>query len=427
MNTSRSRPALARAVAALRVFLSSLRFMSFVSRSEKAEQEARRQIQQSGLFDAQWYRTNYAAVLGDGEPLDHYLQKGWRLGLWPGPHFDAPRYLKMHTDVDAAGVEPLQHFISHGVHEGRQGVIFDDDASDAETALLAKVRALVRPRGEKAAPLSATNDFVDAGLLEIIGPLSPGREVVEIGYQGRASLERAVQALLHGARGARIATPDPPQGLIEDLRRVACEMGAKGLVTRYLERIDASNAQGSWQPFWTEPTSRQWPLEAHFYERDLKNKVGPLDLLICPSGVSTAFEVLKVLGRLAYLSDDLVLFGLPVIEPFEIKIDGRAIAFRDQDIWFTGDMDASQAEAMANYWAKRNRPLAQFEGPTDRAASTRTAAIGAAEVQWWFVGALGLAKLLDLAGLDLIEATRLPDDHTAAVLARTRRSPEARA
>src|SRR5262245_51649522 len=74
----------------------------------------RREIEQSGLFDAAWYRARVPEAATSGlDALDHYLQVGGRAGRSPGPHFDSAWYLERYNDVAAAQLDPLLHFIRY--------------------------------------------------------------------------------------------------------------------------------------------------------------------------------------------------------------------------------------------------------------------------------------------------------------------------
>jgi hypothetical protein len=67
------------------------------------------------LFDARWYLEHNPDVQAAGtEPLLHYLEHGWKQGRSPHPLFDTKWYLDHNPDVQAAGVEPLGHYIEYG-------------------------------------------------------------------------------------------------------------------------------------------------------------------------------------------------------------------------------------------------------------------------------------------------------------------------
>ena len=71
------------------------------------------------LFIPGFYLSQRPPV-GPGEsPFRQYLIDGWRMGFKPHPAFDPAYYLAMNTDVAAAGVEPLTHYVQFGQMEDR--------------------------------------------------------------------------------------------------------------------------------------------------------------------------------------------------------------------------------------------------------------------------------------------------------------------
>ena len=52
-------------------------------------------------------------------PLDHYNLHGWHEGRDPSVAFDTTAYLAAYPDVQAAGVNPLVHYLRFGDDEGR--------------------------------------------------------------------------------------------------------------------------------------------------------------------------------------------------------------------------------------------------------------------------------------------------------------------
>ena len=77
-------------------------------------------LEQSSLFDRDWYLEAYPDVAASGiDPVRHYLDNGWREGRDPGPGFSTTAYLKAHADVAAHGTNPLLHYIEYGHSEGR--------------------------------------------------------------------------------------------------------------------------------------------------------------------------------------------------------------------------------------------------------------------------------------------------------------------
>jgi hypothetical protein len=93
-------------------------------RPDRKKEKIRRQaevLNQSGLFDQQWYLSRYSDVAAAGvDPTEHYLQFGAAEGRNPSAKFDTVYYLQSNPDVAAAGVNPLLHYIQFGISEGRQ-------------------------------------------------------------------------------------------------------------------------------------------------------------------------------------------------------------------------------------------------------------------------------------------------------------------
>ena len=52
-------------------------------------------------------------------PLQHYISYGADEGRDPSANFDTDNYLLVNTDVAAAHVNPLVHFLDYGIYEGR--------------------------------------------------------------------------------------------------------------------------------------------------------------------------------------------------------------------------------------------------------------------------------------------------------------------
>ena len=78
-------------------------------------------IRTSGLFDGEWYLTEYPEVQALGmDPIEHFLWLGARLGRNPGPKFDTRLYLNLNEDVAQAGLNPLLHYVRWGKNERRR-------------------------------------------------------------------------------------------------------------------------------------------------------------------------------------------------------------------------------------------------------------------------------------------------------------------
>ena len=80
--------------------------------------EERQALEQA--FDPEFYLVGNPDVLASGmDPLDHYLQYGWKEGRDPTPFFSTTFYLATYSDVSASGVNPFWHFVTAGKAEGR--------------------------------------------------------------------------------------------------------------------------------------------------------------------------------------------------------------------------------------------------------------------------------------------------------------------
>lgn len=54
-----------------------------------------------------------------GDPVEHYNRNGWMEGRDPNQWFCTKEYLRLHRDVDLAGINPLWHYVTTGRAEGR--------------------------------------------------------------------------------------------------------------------------------------------------------------------------------------------------------------------------------------------------------------------------------------------------------------------
>lgn len=78
-------------------------------------------LARKGLFATDWYLRRYPDVAAAGlDPLAHFLSSGLAQGRDPHPLFDTTFYATAYADVRAAGTSPLQHFLTSGGGENRQ-------------------------------------------------------------------------------------------------------------------------------------------------------------------------------------------------------------------------------------------------------------------------------------------------------------------
>lgn len=82
------------------------------------DRDERRVIEQSELFDQEWYRRTYLQHVQE-HPVRHFMEKGWKLGYNPSPWFSTQDYLERYHDVRDAQVNPLYHYEAVGRSEFR--------------------------------------------------------------------------------------------------------------------------------------------------------------------------------------------------------------------------------------------------------------------------------------------------------------------
>ena len=81
-------------------------------------------IEQSGLFDEEYYLNKYEEAKYSLEgPIYHYLTKGAKKGYNPSKDFSTNYYLYANDDVKKLGINPLIHYITVGLNEGRSRTI----------------------------------------------------------------------------------------------------------------------------------------------------------------------------------------------------------------------------------------------------------------------------------------------------------------
>lgn len=71
------------------------------------------------LFDVLFYLRQSPRLEGL-DPLTHYVTTGWKEGLKPNARFSPSWYIEQYPDVRRAGMEPLAHFLMHGLYEKRR-------------------------------------------------------------------------------------------------------------------------------------------------------------------------------------------------------------------------------------------------------------------------------------------------------------------
>lgn len=99
-------------------------------------------------FDQSWYLQTYPDVARAGiEPVQHYLKHGVLDGRNPNRSFDTNYYLSTNPDVARAGIHPFLHYALYGHNEGR-----------APNALAPRPTRALRPRSmSQSTPVTKPN------------------------------------------------------------------------------------------------------------------------------------------------------------------------------------------------------------------------------------------------------------------------------
>jgi GT2 family glycosyltransferase/glycosyltransferase involved in cell wall biosynthesis len=74
----------------------------------------------SSGFDTEFYLQNNKDILDSGlDPVEHFCSHGWREDRDPNPEFSTLEYLRANPDVSHGDVNPFLHWILYGKSEGR--------------------------------------------------------------------------------------------------------------------------------------------------------------------------------------------------------------------------------------------------------------------------------------------------------------------
>ena len=83
---------------------------------------------QQGLFCETFYRRTNPDLSPDTNLRLHYREHGWREGRDPSQFFSTNLYLEIYPDVAASGMNPLHHYMLHGIDRSRfPSKIFDHE------------------------------------------------------------------------------------------------------------------------------------------------------------------------------------------------------------------------------------------------------------------------------------------------------------
>ncbi|MGY0556055.1 hypothetical protein ACW17M_22855 [Vreelandella sp. 2A-K22] len=93
----------------------------YKGRDNQALKELVDLLEQSELFDADWYLTQYKDIAeANINPAEHFIKFGAIEGRNPGPRFNTEFYVVTYPDVAASGHHPLLHYLRDGIKEQRK-------------------------------------------------------------------------------------------------------------------------------------------------------------------------------------------------------------------------------------------------------------------------------------------------------------------
>jgi hypothetical protein len=183
------------------------------------------------LFDSAWYLGKYPDVAtSNADPIDHYFTWGVHEGRNPNAVFDTNWYLSRNPDVASSGMNPLEHYCESGAREGRD-----------PSALFSTTWYLSENPDVAAAGINPLQHYLQSGVAERRNP----HPIFDCAYylkQNPAATD--VNPIEHylGSKGAECGSPHPifdASWYLEQYADVAAS-GANPL----LQYLDTGGRQG---------------------------------------------------------------------------------------------------------------------------------------------------------------------------------------
>lgn len=98
-----------------------------IRKRDKKTEQVIEKILNLGFFDYDYYlENNHDLKIYDMNPLEHYLNIGYKEGRNPSKFFDTNFYLSTNPDVEKLGINPLIHYVSNGIEENRKPLPNDE-------------------------------------------------------------------------------------------------------------------------------------------------------------------------------------------------------------------------------------------------------------------------------------------------------------
>jgi GT2 family glycosyltransferase/glycosyltransferase involved in cell wall biosynthesis len=187
------------------------------------------------FFDAAWYQSEYSDVAGAGiDPLDHFISHGAGENRNPNPFFDSAWYLGQYPDVARAGIHPLLHYLQHGAKELRDPhprfdatYYAEEHPEGAGNPLLHHV-LFGAARGWPTERRVDISEYLPSSAASPAYPAGIEVDVVIPVYRGVAQTRRCVESVL--------ADPDRPPGRIV----IVDDHSPEPELSAWLDRVNAT-------------------------------------------------------------------------------------------------------------------------------------------------------------------------------------------
>jgi hypothetical protein len=213
----------------------------------------------------------------------------------------------------------------------------------------------------------------------------------------------------------RILEPEAQTAASIDVAQFIADHGLTGKVSQRL----SSKPVPAWLPYWSEiHPATEFVINASIFERDIRNKVGPVDIICSGVGLFHERDPLRLLRRMAWLSNEYIMFYTVLTNPFIFDFGVEQIRFEDGDMWPATGLTATQALALDTYWREKDVSLPQFE-PYRLGQPWQLQE----QSHWWswFLSHGAIVRLLQKAGLELANSIDAWDERGRWYLARLER------
>lgn len=235
-------------------------------------------IAESDFFDHEFYFNKYAVSLtGINDFVTHYIEFGAKNNFNPSEKFDTKFYREKYKDVDGSKLNPLYHFVKHGLAEGRQPKYKEENnavvhqGTDLELIKKSKyfdpswyVENYIIKNNLKVADVAL--HYLEEGYAK---GFDPGPEFSSLGYLGyyRDVLSAGINPLVHflrsGQREGRKSKPDTRAAALGLTRLTPAESGDPDTILKYDSLIATQDISNNKLLF----------VHVHLYHEDMFDQV----------------------------------------------------------------------------------------------------------------------------------------------------------